>query len=84
MSRQTSEIVYEVLRWNFGRFVFRPTRELPPVAVDASLGLSVDGILMEGFRRVGPHDQLSHVQAGHDGLARSRIVSEYVAQRLAR
>ena len=52
MSRQTCEIVYEVLRWNFGRFVFRPTRDLPAVAVDAALGLSVDGILMEGFRRV--------------------------------
>ncbi len=52
LARQTSELVYEILRWNFGRFSFRATKDLPHPAVDASLGLSVDGILMEGFRRV--------------------------------
>jgi hypothetical protein len=52
MTRQTCEIIYEVLRWSFGHFAFHPTRELPPMALDAALGLSVDGILMEGFRRV--------------------------------
>ncbi len=52
ISRQTCELIYEILRWNFGRFTFRATRDLPPVAVDASLGLDVEGILMEGFRRV--------------------------------
>lgn len=52
IAKQTSELVYEILRWNFGRFVFRATRDLPPAAVDASLGLDVEGILMEGFRRV--------------------------------
>jgi DNA-binding response OmpR family regulator len=52
IAKQTCELVYEVLRWNFGRFGFRATRELPPLAVDAALGLEVDGILMEGFRRV--------------------------------
>ena len=52
ISRQTCELIYEILRWNFGRFTFRATRDLPPIAVDASLGLDVEGILMEGFRRV--------------------------------
>jgi DNA-binding response OmpR family regulator len=52
ISKQTCEIVYEILRWNFGRFAFKATRDLPPVAVDAALGLDVEGILMEGFRRV--------------------------------
>jgi DNA-binding response OmpR family regulator len=52
ISKQTAELIYEILRWNFGRFTFRATRDLPPVAVDAALGLDVDGILMEGFRRV--------------------------------
>jgi DNA-binding response OmpR family regulator len=52
ISKQTCEIVYEVLRWNFGRFAFRPTKDLPAIAVEAALGLSVEGILMEGFRRV--------------------------------
>ena len=52
LQRQTSELIYEILRWNFGRFTFRATRDLPHAAVDGALGLSVDGILMEGFRRV--------------------------------
>jgi len=52
MCQQASEIIYELLRWSAGRFVFRATRELPAAALEASLGLSVEGILMEGFRRV--------------------------------
>jgi CheY-like chemotaxis protein len=52
ITQQTSELIYEILRWNFGRFTFRATKDLPAVAVDASLGLSVEGVLMEGFRRV--------------------------------
>jgi hypothetical protein len=52
LQRQTRELVYEVLRWNFGAFRFRRTRELPPSAVDAILALDIEGILMEGFRRV--------------------------------
>jgi CheY-like chemotaxis protein len=50
--RQTQERIFELLRWPAGKFVFTATRELPPLAVDAALGLEVDGILMEGFRRV--------------------------------
>jgi len=50
--QQTCELVYEMLRWNFGKFTFRRTDDLSPVAAEAALGLSVDGILMEGFRRV--------------------------------
>jgi CheY-like chemotaxis protein len=52
LGRQTREIVYEVLRWNFGGFHFTRSRELPAIAADAALGLDVEGILMEGFRRV--------------------------------
>jgi CheY-like chemotaxis protein len=52
LTRQTRELIYEVLRWSFGSFRFTRTRDLPPAAVDASLGLDVEGILMEGFRRV--------------------------------
>ncbi|MSP17179.1 MAG: response regulator [Myxococcales bacterium] len=52
ITRQTCELIYEILRWNVGRFAFRATRDLPASAVDASLGLEVEGILMEGFRRV--------------------------------
>jgi DNA-binding response OmpR family regulator len=52
LARQSQERIYEVLRWPTGQFRFTATRELPPLAVDAALGLDVDGILMEGFRRV--------------------------------
>lgn len=52
LRQQTCELVYELLRWKFGAFEFRSTRDLPQRAVDAALGLDVEGILMEGFRRV--------------------------------
>jgi CheY-like chemotaxis protein len=50
--RQTQERIFELLRWPSGKFTFTATRELPPLALDAALALDVDGILMEGFRRV--------------------------------
>jgi DNA-binding response OmpR family regulator len=52
LARQSAERIYEVLRWPSGRFAFRATRELPPLAVDAALGLDLDVLLIEGFRRV--------------------------------
>ncbi len=52
LSTQTRELIYEVLRWSFGTFRFRRTRDLPAAAVEAALGLGVEGVLMEGFRRV--------------------------------
>ena len=52
LTRQTHELTYELLRWSFGNFQFVRTRELPHPAVDAMLALEVEGILMEGFRRV--------------------------------
>jgi DNA-binding response OmpR family regulator len=52
LKRQTSELIYELLRWPAGRFTFDATRELHPLALDGALSLDVDGILMEGFRRV--------------------------------
>lgn len=49
--RQTSELVYDVLRWNDGRYRFArfATR---PEAESAHLGLPIASILMEGLRRV--------------------------------
>jgi hypothetical protein len=52
LQQQSRELIYELLRWNFGTFQFVRTRDLPHAAVDAMLGLEVEGILMEGFRRV--------------------------------
>jgi CheY-like chemotaxis protein len=52
LTRQSSELIYEILRWRHGRFRFAAGRELPPSAIDAALGLDVEGVLMEGYRRV--------------------------------
>jgi CheY-like chemotaxis protein len=49
--RQTSELVYEVVRWNEGRFIFSVGAGTPS-ATKASLGLATSALVMEGFRRV--------------------------------
>jgi CheY-like chemotaxis protein len=48
--RQTSELMYEALRWRTGRFSFARTAAPSPEPV--RLGLPVASIVMEGFRRV--------------------------------
>jgi hypothetical protein len=50
--RQSSELIYEILRWRHGRFRFAAGIELPPSVIDAALGLDVEAVLMEGYRRV--------------------------------
>jgi len=52
LARQTADLVYEALRWRFGRFLFTAGRDMPAPVVEASLELDVEAILMEGFRRV--------------------------------
>ncbi len=52
MAKQTRELCYELLKWSNGRFTFRPTQDLPPIAEEAGLALAVDALLIEGFRRV--------------------------------
>jgi DNA-binding response OmpR family regulator len=52
LTRQSSELIYEILRWRHGRFRFAAGVELPPSVIDAALGLDVEAVLMEGYRRV--------------------------------
>ncbi len=52
LTRQSSELIYEILRWRHGRFRFAAGLELPPPVIDAALGLDVEAVLMEGYRRV--------------------------------
>jgi len=52
LTRQSSELIYEILRWRHGRFRFTAGLELPPPVIDAALGLDVEAVLMEGYRRV--------------------------------
>lgn len=57
LARQSSELVYDVLRWPAGRFEFR--KEAPPaLAETALLGLPVASVVMEGFRRVDEWRQI--------------------------
>ncbi len=50
LTRQTSELVYEVVRWKDGRFTF--TVGLPQEVQSTRLALSTSALVMEGFRRV--------------------------------
>ncbi|PID38868.1 MAG: hypothetical protein CSA24_02015 [Deltaproteobacteria bacterium] len=50
--QQSAELVYELLRWQEGRFTFRANEASSAIGADAALGLSVDGLLLEGYRRV--------------------------------
>jgi CheY-like chemotaxis protein len=49
--RQTTELVYEVVRWKVGRFAFSVGAD-NPAATKAALGIETGGLVMEGFRRV--------------------------------
>lgn len=49
--QQTSELLYEVVRWRKGRFRFLHLAE-NAMAEQAKLGLPTGGLIMEGFRRV--------------------------------
>jgi CheY-like chemotaxis protein len=51
LTRQASELLYELLRWQKGRFEFRH-QPPSPQADRAKLALPIASIVMEGFRRV--------------------------------
>jgi DNA-binding response OmpR family regulator len=51
LTRQSSELIYELLRWQAGRFEFRQ-RATSQLAERARLAMPVASIVMEGFRRV--------------------------------
>jgi len=52
LERQTEALMYEALRWGEGEFAFFVTEKLPPQAREADLHVPIDGIMLEGFRRV--------------------------------
>ncbi len=51
LKRQSSELVYEAVRWKSGRFTFEVGASCAEATL-AQLGLAPGGLLMEGFRRV--------------------------------
>ena len=52
LKEQTKLIFYEILRWKTGHFRFEPTPSLPDLAKLALLNLRLEGLLLEGYRRV--------------------------------
>jgi hypothetical protein len=52
LTRQTSELIYEVLRWHDGRFQLATGIEPPAHVADAGLAFDLEAILLEGYRRV--------------------------------
>ena len=60
--QQTSELLYEVVRWKKGRFQFVAAAN-NPIAKKAELQLAVAGLILEGFRRV---DEWSLIEGSFD------------------
>ncbi len=85
LTRQTSEIIYETLRWPDGTYRFeRGVRS--PESESAALGLPVESLVLEGFRRVDEWRVIEQeVNSFDDVLARDEAIIEAVGSaRLAR
>ncbi|MBC7795187.1 MAG: response regulator [Clostridia bacterium] len=49
---QSAELVYELIRWGRGSFEFERAEVPPPEVLEFEFDLTIDELLMEGFRRV--------------------------------
>ncbi|MFI5302092.1 MAG: DUF4388 domain-containing protein [Polyangiales bacterium] len=65
LARQTSELIYDVLRWTRGRFVFEQ-RATRIESMATQLGLPLASIVMEGYRRVDEWRQMEEVLGDFD------------------
>lgn len=67
LARQSSELLYDVLRWPKGHFELRKS---PPSALaeSAKLGLPVASVVMEGFRRVDEWRVLERTLGSFDAV----------------
>ena len=80
LARQSSELVYEALRWpqgtfSFSRFATRPEAE------EAQLGLPMTSMLMEGLRRV---DEWRLIEEQIDSFERVPVIDEDVVRETPR
>ncbi|HEY3593299.1 MAG TPA: DUF4388 domain-containing protein, partial [Polyangiaceae bacterium] len=81
--RQTSELMYEALRWHTGRFTF--SRSVPHDAEAVRLGLPVASIVMEGFRRVDEWRLIEESIPFEDVLLRDQVAVDALGwQKLSR
>jgi CheY-like chemotaxis protein len=67
LTRQSSEILYEVCRWREGSFEFIQGLRRPE-AEAASLGLPVEALVLEGFRRVDEWGQIEQEVRSFDDV----------------
>ncbi|MEK7704368.1 MAG: DUF4388 domain-containing protein, partial [Myxococcota bacterium] len=80
LRRQSSELVYDMLRWRTGRFEFQRRDVLPAELLEHDMGLGIDELLMEGFRRVDEWRLIEAVLPSFDiVLARTPGSSERAA-----
>jgi CheY-like chemotaxis protein len=77
--RQTSELVYEVVRWKTGRFTFA-VGELCDEATEAKLGLATSALVMEGFRRVDEWRLIEGTFDFDEVLFRDQVAIDRVAE----
>ncbi len=84
MAQQTTALVFEGLRWAEGRLSFHPKSELSPAAREASLGLPIDGIIMQGLRRVDEWRVIGHEISNFDMVfvRNEDKIASFDAQRL--
>jgi CheY-like chemotaxis protein len=68
LRRQSSELVYELLRWSRGEFWFECCDELPKDVLEFEFDLTIDELLMEGFRRVDEWGLVESVIPSFDGV----------------
>lgn len=67
LTRQSSEILYEVCRWRDGSFEFIQGLRRPE-AEAAALGLPVEALVLEGFRRVDEWGQIEQEVRSFDDV----------------
>lgn len=67
LTRQSSELLYEVMRWDFGSYEFHRDA-VPHVAGEARLGVPVASVILEGFRRVDEWRALERTLGSFDGV----------------
>lgn len=80
LRRQTSELVYEAVRWKNGRFMFHVGQSSPEAAL-AHLGMAPGALLMEGFRRVDEWQLIEGSFQFDDVLVPDRVALERLGDR---
>ncbi len=68
LTRQSAELVYELLRWRSGRFAFHRWENLPPALRQHELGVGLEQLLIEGFRRMDEWGVVEKVLPSFDAV----------------